>query len=240
MKKTVLLTGLLLALTAPIASAAGLNLSWNNCLPSAPAGSDNFTDALCQTSGNVIQLFGSFVSDQSMADFAADGGRLDMQVAATSLDPWWHLEGGGCRDGALIAAFSGFTNSTSCIKTLGTSFALPPNWTSGPTNRANLQFSASRSSGTVAITPGTEYQVFVLTIDESVSPACGGCSDPACIVFTHLELDGLAGGTDVINLATQQVRNYATWQGGAIGGSGCPAATPTHRATWGEIKSLYR
>jgi hypothetical protein len=31
-----------------------------------------------------------------------------------------------------------------------------------------------------------------------------------------------------------------TWQGGAIGNGGCPAATPTQNRTWGALKALYR
>jgi hypothetical protein len=46
-----------------------------------------------------------------------------------------------------------------------------------------------------------------------------------------------SGDNRIVNPLTG---NFATWQGGAIGGAGCPAATPTQNKTWGQVKSIYR
>jgi hypothetical protein len=37
-----------------------------------------------------------------------------------------------------------------------------------------------------------------------------------------------------------QERQFVTWQGGGIGGNGCPLEVPVKRATWGAIKAIYR
>jgi hypothetical protein len=35
-------------------------------------------------------------------------------------------------------------------------------------------------------------------------------------------------------------RSFVTWQNPVTGPPGCPFATPTRTATWGQVKSLYR
>ena len=34
--------------------------------------------------------------------------------------------------------------------------------------------------------------------------------------------------------------DLSTGIGGAIGGAGCPVATPNRTSTWGQIKTIYR
>jgi hypothetical protein len=41
-------------------------------------------------------------------------------------------------------------------------------------------------------------------------------------------------------ITNQLESNYVVWQGGAIGGVGCPGATPTINRTWGQLKASYR
>jgi hypothetical protein len=70
---------------------------------------------------------------------------------------------------------------------------------------------------------------------------CAGCQIPACIVFQYIKVAQPAGTPNGDALLTNEnIRRYMTWQGGAIGGLGCPAQTPTRKATWGQVKSLYR
>jgi hypothetical protein len=63
---------------------------------------------------------------------------------------------------------------------------------------------------------------------------CVGCLTPACIV-----LNGISVAIDGVNTLyeTPGLRNFVTWGGG---NGGCPGATPTRNATWGQVKALYR
>jgi len=62
MKKTLLLTGVLLALTASLASAAGLNLAWNNCLAGSGAAVDKSSACDANTVFDTQVLVGSMVT----------------------------------------------------------------------------------------------------------------------------------------------------------------------------------
>jgi len=74
--------------------------------------------------------------------------------------------------------------------------------------------------------------------------ACPGCAAPGCLVVNQVELYQIAGQTppqqDIYILNAPIDRLFVTWQGGAIGGDGCPLALPARRATWGAIKAIYR
>jgi hypothetical protein len=68
---------------------------------------------------------------------------------------------------------------------------------------------------------------------------CAGCQLGACIVFQYIKVAQPAGtpGGDAL-LTDQHNTRYMTWQGGV--GTNCPQATPTRKASWGQVKSLYR
>jgi len=71
---------------------------------------------------------------------------------------------------------------------------------------------------------------------------CAGCGLPACIVLNQVELLQEVGspGGDIIVLKFPIDHGFVTWQGGDIGGQGCPLSLPVKRATWGAIKAIYR
>jgi hypothetical protein len=73
-------------------------------------------------------------------------------------------------------------------------------------------------------------------------PVCAGCGLDACIVLNQVELYQTVGspGGDIVMLRTEGIRQFVTWQGGEIGGNGCPASVPVRNTTWGAIKSNYR
>jgi hypothetical protein len=98
------------------------------------------------------------------------------------------------------------------------------------------------------LSAGVEYFSFNLIVNNVKTVgtgSCAGCSVPVCIVLNSINV--VAGPfTDNRLLTTPAApgSNYVTWQGGGlpvVGGiSGCPAATPVQRSTWGSVKSLYR
>lgn len=95
-----------------------------------------------------------------------------------------------------------------------------------------------------------EYFALRLRIDNTKTVgtgACAGCDVPVCIVLQSIKLS-LIGRPEVTRVLTSPLNgtdsHYATWQGGGSPttslGTGCPAATPTRRGTWGGVKALYR
>jgi hypothetical protein len=260
MKKTLLLTGVLLALTASFASAAGLNLSWNGC---GTAGVQNTSD-LCDenTLLNSWHLFGSAQCPQQIATgtplFTAHRSWVDFQNAAPTLDDWWKMAPGDCRAGQYAPSHTSATmgGGAPCVKTiLGTgNTAAINNWGdnagSNPANTARLDMIAARADTGGTVNTTNQYMLFDLNIlgsyavadpNDETAPVCHGCMDAACIVYQQAEFDRSDGsGITTSGPLGGTGRNWATWQGGAVPGSGCPLAVPTQNGTWGKLKSLYR
>jgi hypothetical protein len=95
---------------------------------------------------------------------------------------------------------------------------------------------------------GQEYFSFNVLINHAKSVgtgSCAGCSTPVCIVFNSINLTTpiLANNVKLTGPSNGTDANFCTWQGGAGvstgGGSGCPQATPTKNATWGQVKAHY-
>ncbi|HEV2105982.1 MAG TPA: hypothetical protein VGU27_09655 [Candidatus Eisenbacteria bacterium] len=78
--------------------------------------------------------------------------------------------------------------------------------------------------------------------------ACAGCQTPVCMVLNGIRVATSTplAGTDVVVTGAADAPNsdFVSWQGGGspttIVGTGCPAAVPTHNATWGAVKAMYR
>lgn len=112
----------------------------------------------------------------------------------------------------------------------------------GGPDRARLVLIIAAPTSQVPFEAGVEYYAFRLLLSQENSVgagACGGCDAPVCIVMNQLTIGQPAGMGDYV-LQSAADRNYVTWQGGDIGGAGCPIATPARNRTWGAIKSLYR
>jgi hypothetical protein len=112
----------------------------------------------------------------------------------------------------------------------------------------------ARLIGHYAISPdkpmiaGTQYLMMAVSLDTNhqngIDPnypaptyQCAGCADGVCIVFNQMTIFQTAGtpGGDYL-VTDQDQRRTVTWQGG---GFDC-TTVPVKRATWGQIKSLYR
>ena len=240
MKKVLLLAGAMLALTSSLALAQGnIDLAWNDC--SIGWGGVGLSDQAnnCNNTG-ALTLVASFSPPDTMKQFNGHAGVVDIQVAAASLDNWWHLETGGCRAGRMSGSFDFVAGPFSCFDV----------WAGGASGGINLgTIGANRIRartvcaipGVTQVDPGVEYYVFKLTISKVQSTgvgSCAGCTDPACIVFNQILVTQPAGvGDFTITTGPQQ---YATYKGGTGVTSGCPLATPTRKGTWGSVKALYR
>lgn len=253
MKKAILLSGALLALTATVAAAApGLNLGWNQC---GIGGAVNKTFN-CNSNSGLFTAVGSYLSgDTEGRSMAGNDIVIDLQSATAPLPAWWAFKNvGTCRQTALTvsADFSsdlGGPNGSGDCQDIWAGQAqgglAAYNIGYGGPNRARIivAYGLAASFQTMPA-PDTEYGSFRMGINATKTapisaPGCGGCSDPVCIVLNEVK-QTTPGGLFTIRIGAPALRNYVTWQGGQIQPPGCPLATPTRNATWGSVKALYR
>jgi hypothetical protein len=259
MKKVTLLCGLLLALTASIASAApGVNLKWTDCFGDLGATNRNFT---CTTNGGSNVLVASFELGAALPGVSGLEVVIDLASAASPLPAWWGFKNAGtCRTGSLgvIGAPPGadvVCQDWSGGLAQGTSVAAYQIGISGPNTARILEVTAVPAGSGQDLAGATEYFAIQTTINNAKTVgtgSCAGCSSPVCIICNSIKCATppvagqpsrdvlLSGPTDVTGTS-----NFATWQGGLgviVQGrpSGCPQAVPTHTNTWSSVKGLYR
>jgi len=244
MKKALLLCGALLALSASVAAAAGVNFSWNDC---GSFGAANKTFACNSNTLNGAIMYGSFIPPDGSSAITGEEVVIDLQSAGTTLPAWWAFKNAGtCRQNMLSATAAFTTGPFNCTDYWagqaggGMTAYITPYATAA--NRARLLIIYGTAIGNAtAVDSATEYYAFnlIVTGQKTVgSGACAGCLDPVCLVLNEIKLTQPAGVGD-FRIQNPAGRNYVTWQGGVVQG-GCPAATPARNATWGSVKSLYR
>ena len=248
MKKTLLITGVLLALTASVASAAGINMYWNDC---GSAGSTAKVFACNTNTGTNNDLYLSFDPPVAMGSVNGNNQFIDLQSAAALLPAWWQFKNvGTCRQTALSTPGTG---ADACADTwVGqdapgiAAYLVTANTPTMAVNRARIIGSTSVPGTAVAsCTPGTEYYSMTIRITNAKtvgSGLCAGCQDPVCLVLNNIIITQPPGtpGGDAVGVDNPLTNNWVTWQGGAIGGLGCPGATPAINKTWGQLKAIYR
>jgi hypothetical protein len=249
MKKTLLMAGALLALTAGIASAqGGINLSWTDC-SSAGAGSRTFA---CTANGSVGALYGSVTPPTQLDQLNGEESEAIIQTNQAALSNWWHLEAAsagppptpaGCRAGALVFSMDFTGNSGPCTDPWGGQGFGGLDYQPGylAPNHGRLR-TAGAIAGSTVMTPDQEWYIWKVTILGSKSVgtgSCAGCTDGACIVFVSQKLTEPLGVGDYV-VTNPMLRQYVTFQAGGTLAGQCPAATPTQSRTWGSVKSLYR
>jgi len=262
MKKLLVLTSALLVLSASIAAAQGINLAWRNCIAITTGTTAQLANVnyLCDGTGlpNSNQGRGvlSFTSPANLVQFVGMQAVLDFQTASPSLPDYWRMGVGDCRDGSFSfpVSLSGVGNTTTCRNPWaggGLGGGYQYNSGLGGPGRAHVQLAFARDTD-VPLTQGQMYIAGMFTIDTIKdfddgtigTGQCDGCSVPACLVVNEIQLLQVGGQTppqqDIYVLNTAGTRQFVTWQGGAVGGSGCPAATPTRNKTWGSVKASYR
>ena len=248
MKKTLLICGALLALTASVASAAaGLNFYWNGC--SAAAGVSNKTFACTSNTATGHTAIGSYIPPAGVTALTGIEIVIDLASTTSPLPAWWQFKNTGtCRQGSLGMNFVFPGLPGDCQDYYGLAGGASGNLASynignrGPNTARILGVAAVDQLQALPLDETLQYYAFTMTINNLKTVgtgACAGCSDPVCIVLNRIKLTQPAGVGDfaVDDVATSQ---NLTWQG--IGGinAQCPGATPTHSTTWGSVKALYR
>ena len=250
MKRVTLLCGLLLALTATVASAAGVGIRWTECIGDGGLLNRNFA---CNVNTGSNVLVGTFqLGAAGLLHTSGEEIVIDLGSASATLPAWWQFKNAGtCRAGSLAIGNAPPASAAICLDWAG---GLSGGIGVGAYNIGARGANTARIVAAGAVPPdalqdlggGQEYFAFTITINNlKTVNSCAGCQTAVCIVFNSLNmttpvlannvlLSGPSNGTDA---------DFCTWQGGAgvvVGGTpGCGAATPTKNATWGAVKSLY-
>jgi hypothetical protein len=241
MKKVILLCGILLAMSATVASAAGVNLTWNLCAGDGGIQNKNFA---CNTNTGNHDFIGSFVLDGDILQVNGNELVVDITTASPTLPDWFRfISAGSCRQASLsIAAFDG----AACLDLFGgqasMNIAAYQLGLHGANSARILCVNAVQTALIVDLAGATEYAIArwrFNSLRSTGTGACAGCLTPACIVFNSANITTEGGVSDTkLTDAANPGSNFVMWQGGV--GTNCPAATPSKNATWGSVKSLFR
>jgi len=242
MKKIALMAGAMLVLGAAAASAAGINLSWNDC---GAAGTQDATFACNTNSGAPFSMVGSFVAPAGgLPEFLGISAQIDIKTSDAALPEWWKHGTGFCRGTTGLAVNFDFTSGPfTCtdfyVGSAAGGFAYDNGF--GTADRARFRIQAAvpfDNRGPIDDT--TEYYAYkanILRAKTTGVGSCAGCSTPACIVFNELQLFQPPEQNNDPVITNPIDRNFVTWQGGS---ASCPQSTPTTNRSWGQVKSLYR
>jgi len=244
-KKVTLLCSVLLAFSATVASAAGINLAWNKCAGEG-TGTQNRNFACNVNTGSNLAV-GSFTAPAGVTGASGNEVVIDIQSGAPALPLWWAFKNAGtCRQTALSLNFVADAGNNVCVDEFsgagaGGIGAYFIGFSGNPTRARIVAAIATASPGPLdADVEYFSFNMLISNIKTVGSPACAGCLSPICIVLNSINItQGIGIGDFKLTNPVSPASNVITWQGGAVGGGGC-AATPARNATWGSVKSLYR
>jgi hypothetical protein len=252
MKKVTLLYGVLLAISATVASAAGVGIRWDNCAGEGTgAPNKNFA---CDANTGSGRLVGSFVLGGDLPQVSGNAAVLDIASGSATLPSWWEFKNvAACRQTALSMNTDANPGDVVCVDwAAGKSTGGIGSYTVGErgANTARIKLAlAVPISAAQDLLSLQEYFSFNLVINNTKtvgSPACGGCQTGVCIVFNSIKVTTLvaANNRTLSGPGNGSDRDFCSWQGGGdptvSGITGCPAATPTRSVSWGSVKALYR
>jgi hypothetical protein len=239
MKKALLLAGALLALTATVAAAQGIDLSLNDC---GLAGALNAPVNPCNSNtGLALAMVGSVMPPPAgVPHMIGMEAVLDGQTSQPVLSPWWDL--GGCRAAAFTAPSGDFTAGPFNCADYWAGQALTVGGidpTHSQPNRFRIKLAFALPGLESPMAGGSEYYMFKVNITKTKTTgtgSCGGCSDACSIVLNEIKLVEPTGVGDfrIFNPLYGQIIGY---NGGIANGLG---VTPTANRTWGQVKALYR
>jgi hypothetical protein len=247
MKKTVILCGVLLALSASMASAAGINLLWNDCSVGGSSGISFACNTNSAASAHTFVV--SFVCPPGITAYVSNQATVIVQSDAATLPDWWAIKGTGqCRNGAATANADFTAGPFSCtdpwagaasgaLASYNVGFEQPNR------GRMNLVFAVP---GTLAqaLNAGEEYYAFkvlILNTKTTGTGSCAGCNNGVTITCRQLQVQqpaGTPGGNAILENPADGGTSYCGGWNSPV--TVCAPVVATKNATWGSIKSLYR
>lgn len=235
---------LVLALLGPAnVHAQGINLYWNDC----SGGTTQSIDATFACDTNTGAAFTAIVSafpPVEMPQFVGVEYVVDALVNAATPPPWWQVDLGQCRAGALTA--------TSDPTAMG-AVSCPDIWHGEPPTSiyditTTIVPNGFRIRGAAAIAQpsaitvadvGQEFVVGAVRISRAKTTgadACAGCLTGACFALNQVRLVD-SSGANTVYLQSPRDNNWVQYNGGT-GNYNC--YVPAVNRTWGAIKTLYR
>jgi hypothetical protein len=237
LKKILVLTVLLLAVTASLAmAAAGVNLTWGNKCYADGATVDQVWDCNSNTGGVAGTLSLSFQTAASHPDFVAIGFYLEGMTEEAVVPDWWKMSTGECRVNGTTMNTNFTALTTACTDLWAGLGGGGIGLYSDDTNRMHLN-AAWAMADSITIDPNIEYLAAQFNFSRAKTVgtgACAGCDTKAIWSIYRLEIGFLSHPTEMLTfpLANQCV----TWQTSTLS---C-TLVPTRNTTWGQVKSLYR
>lgn len=235
----------LLLLMSSSSWAAGVDLSWNDCLLGSSTATTNRNFSCLGNVDQTYPLFVQFTSAQAIPNFAAMTLFADVAAQAQGfLVPYWHYETGGCNQTGLGIADEipascqsrGYqdlwggdgSGGLAAIAAYGPDYARP--------GAGRLVAFVARADA-VPLQASVHYYGFHLNFRNNNRHNCFGCTQLAVVIAETLVLEN-EDGSITINLS------------GADNGTDCVGinganpslcgALPVANLTWGALKSLYK
>jgi hypothetical protein len=241
MRKTLLMAGALLALTATVALAqTGVDLAWNQCSGQVGAAA-NKTNTCAATTGSQ-SLFGSVNPPAGIVKLEGLEAYIDYQVAGGTLDCWWDFHTGTTRAAALVPLHVAPADANGDPLILCGNYYFGSHAASGGggmivtgPDRGQLKGIVAIQAGTgVPVPAGAQQYGWGCRITNALTTTCAGCNRAAVFVLNRIVLT--QPGLPNTEVTSPAVANCATWQDPA----GNCGATPARNKTWGSVKALYR
>ena len=249
--KKLLLSGILLALTASVALAGSFNLNYGGGCWSdgTPLTSKTFA---CNTNTGNVQFTASFIPLVAKTDWLGVTVILDgASNSGVNLPDWWQFFNTGACRSASLSVSGDFTGSpgVGCVDPFSglaaggiaayqtTLYPPPFPLNVPPPNRFRLKVGLGITTNISIPGDGTEYYAVRGTINYGKTvgtPACAGCLVPLTMILEEIGSTGEASGVEKIT--TPAANQCLSWQ---VGGPSC-LETPAVNSTWGQVKSLYR
>lgn len=257
MKKALLLTAALLALTTGVAMAVGtdpgVNLSWADC--NAQFGTGLNQTAICTSNTTSAKnLYGTYCLPVGGTQSGLVGNDIAMDITVPAgLPCWWNFTvaprnagygmnyGAVCADAGAAGIFDYWGTIAGGPSGGVTAIPLsPPGGCPGCARVRIIGTVAIDASAAVPVPDAVEIYSFTFQLKYNATVgACTGCTTAACFNLINLQVTQTANIP--IQLFSPSSRQFATYAGGAlIVGGGCNAAVPTTNKTWGSVKALYR
>jgi len=245
MKKTLILTGILLALWVPMALAGGICINWGTgCwLDGTPL---NDLAWICNRNSGSMTMTCSFAVSQFQPEFVGIELQLEGLTESAVVPAWWQMGAGQCRPTA-ISTSANFLSAPQigCVDMWQNQAAgglaiydWGPLW--GGNNRAHILVVYAVPADTpIPLDPGVEYyaaQVLISYAKTVGTGSCAGCLTPMIWGFYSMkaaELTQYEMLYEVLPGGNQCLR----WQHSVLA---CDRPVPARNSTWGQVKSLYR
>lgn len=238
---------LLLTLTASVAAAGGVAMSWGDYCGLSNGGPYNLTWACRNDTTTRIRATCSFMPDESHPDLVGLTVCLAGVSEAATLPDWWQLGTGGCREGALTLSLDGSAmvgGAEACIDPwAGLATGLLGDWVVlGGQFRTTATCTLAQP---VSIQAGRKYFACQFRMDarRTTSGECIGCLYPLMLAISSIELHFAGGGEpEVLDRPYPRDGRCLSYQNTTIWSDLCSyyPIVPVRNSTWGQIKSLYR